>query len=186
LIDLNATAAYKRAGYKGTGRAAENAASRLLNTPAVANAIAAAIQARAARLEVSADNVLRELAIVGFSDLSEVLDFSGEAVKLKPANQITEAGRRLLASLKVQRVIKGKGANAREVEVTDFKLWDKLAALTALGKHLGLFPNKVEHSGIGGKPIPIQIVGIEVVPPAAAAEAVAGIAIEDHGGSKSG
>jgi phage terminase small subunit len=30
LIDTNATAAYKRAGYKCQGRAAENAASRML------------------------------------------------------------------------------------------------------------------------------------------------------------
>ena len=46
LIDLNATAAYKRAGYKGTGRTAANAASRMLGFAGIKEAIAEALAKR--------------------------------------------------------------------------------------------------------------------------------------------
>ena len=40
LVDLNATAAYKRAGYSGKGNVAEAAASQLLSNVKVAHAVA--------------------------------------------------------------------------------------------------------------------------------------------------
>jgi phage terminase small subunit len=55
LIDLNATAAYKRAGYKGKGRAAQNAASRMLGFVGVDAAIQEAMKERANRLQITAD-----------------------------------------------------------------------------------------------------------------------------------
>src|SRR5450432_973264 len=61
LIDCNATAAYKRAGYKVTSdAAAQAAASRLLANPKVAAAIEAAKKARSDRTEVTIDFVVRE------------------------------------------------------------------------------------------------------------------------------
>lgn len=166
LIDLNATEAYKRAGYKGTGHSAEAAAHRMLRNVEVQAAIQKAIATRAARLEISADKVLQELALIGFADIGSVLDFSGVDPTLRPANEISEAGRKTLASLKVKRYLEGHGDDAREVEVTEFKLWDKLQALANLGKHLGLFPNKIEHTGKDGGPI--EIIAVEVHRPPSA------------------
>ena len=60
LLDLNATAAYKRAGYKCTGRAAENAASRMLGFVGVKAAINAALAERNQRTEITADLVVQE------------------------------------------------------------------------------------------------------------------------------
>jgi len=61
LIDPNATAAYKRAGYKVTSdAAAQAAASRLLANPKVAEAIRAALDARAERTEITADWVVKK------------------------------------------------------------------------------------------------------------------------------
>src|SRR5262245_20640702 len=58
LIDGNATAAYKRAGYTATGHAAEVNASRLLSHAEVQSAIQAARAEQSARLKTSADEVL--------------------------------------------------------------------------------------------------------------------------------
>ena len=55
LIDLNATAAYKRAGYNGKGRAAENAASRLLVNVGIAHAIQTELSKREKRSAATVD-----------------------------------------------------------------------------------------------------------------------------------
>jgi phage terminase small subunit len=57
LIDLNAIAAYKRAGYKGTGRAAENAASRMLGYVGVKAAIAAHLAKVETRLAATVERI---------------------------------------------------------------------------------------------------------------------------------
>jgi hypothetical protein len=50
--------------------------------------------------------------------------------------------------MKVKRYAEGRGEEAREVEVTEFKLWNKLAALDKLGEHLGLWG---KHEGAGAE-----------------------------------
>jgi hypothetical protein len=60
LLDCNATAVYKRAGYTAQGRAAENAASRLLGNAEVRAAIEAGKKARSERTETTIDRVVQE------------------------------------------------------------------------------------------------------------------------------
>lgn len=171
LIDLNATAAYKRAGYKGTGRAAENAASRLLGFVGVQKAIQEAMAARAKRAEQKADDVLRELALLAFSDIGQIMDFTGDAIRVKDAKDIPEVARRAFASLTVKRYVEGHGDDARDVELLEFKMLDKLQALIKYGQHLGMFKTKFAHSSTDGEPIQIQqieICGPEGPPPSSA------------------
>lgn len=59
LIDLNASAAYRRAGYRARGNSAEASAAKLLRHPKVSVAIAAAQEARSERTEITADMVLQ-------------------------------------------------------------------------------------------------------------------------------
>jgi len=61
LVDLNATAAYKRAGYAAKGNAAEVGAHTLLRTPKVAIEIQKRMDDRAKRVEVTQDYVLRTI-----------------------------------------------------------------------------------------------------------------------------
>lgn len=145
LIDLNATAAYKRAGYKATGNAAEAAASRMLRGVKVAAAIMAAKQERAEDSKITARRVLEEVAGLAFADIGEIMDFSGPEPRLRPANEISPAARRLLSSMKVKRYLDGRGEKAREVEVIEFRMWSKDSALEKLMKHLGLMVEKHEH-----------------------------------------
>ncbi len=74
LIDLNATAAYKRAGYKCTGHAAESAAHQLLRNIEVQKALQEAIAERAKRLEMKADDVLLRWAQIADADPNELIE----------------------------------------------------------------------------------------------------------------
>jgi len=73
LIDLNGTQAAKRAGY--SAHTAPEQASRLLTNVKVQAAIAVARKAQQERTGITADKVLREIALIAFADpreLSEV------------------------------------------------------------------------------------------------------------------
>lgn len=72
LIDLNATAAYKRAGYDARGSAAEVNASRLLSNAKVQAYIAERQQARQLRTEIKQDDVLQRWWDLATADPNEL------------------------------------------------------------------------------------------------------------------
>jgi phage terminase small subunit len=74
LIDLNATAAYKRAGYDASGNAAESAASRLLRNVKVQAAIQSAMAERAKRTQITADEVVLRWLSIADADPSELIE----------------------------------------------------------------------------------------------------------------
>ncbi len=131
LVDLNATAAAKRAGY--AARSATTRGYRLLQNPAIAAAVAKAQDKRTARTQVSADRVVTELAKVAFGDPRRLLSWGPGGVVLRDSSELTEAEAALVSEVSETRTATG---GTRKV-----KLHCKLAALNALGKHLGLFGN---------------------------------------------
>lgn len=72
LIDLNASAAYLRAGYKGDKGGA--LAARLIGRDRVQRAIQQAMAERTKRVHVDQDRVLTELARIGFADLRRMFE----------------------------------------------------------------------------------------------------------------
>jgi phage terminase small subunit len=76
-IDLNATAAYVRAGYNARGNAAEACASRLLSNAKVQQAIQEKEKIAASRLEASTENVLRVTSALAFSDIRRLFNVDG-------------------------------------------------------------------------------------------------------------
>jgi phage terminase small subunit len=159
LVDLNATKAAIRAGYSETS--ASQIGSENLAKPKIQEAIQKAKEARAKRTEITADRVLREIARIAFSDLGQIMDFTGEQVKLRPAKDIASSARRAISSVKVKRHFEGVGEDAREVEVTEFKLWSKEAALEKLCKHLGLAKDRLEITGKDGEAFKVYF-GVDV------------------------
>lgn len=155
LLDNNASAAAARAGYspKSSGKIG----SQLLGKTRIQEAIQEARQARSTRTELKADDVLKELSLIAYSDIGEIIDFTGTEPKLRPANEIPEGARRAIQSVKVRRVLKGKGKQARTVEITEFRLWSKPHALDKSGQHLGLFKDAAS-----GPQVSIQVlVGVD-------------------------
>jgi phage terminase small subunit len=145
LIDLNATQAAIRAGYKG--KRVDQTAHENLRKPEIAAAIQAGRERVAEKAEVTAVRVLSELALIGHSDIGDILDFTGVTPRLKDASAIPEGARRTISSIKIKREVEGVGDKAREVEVIEFKRWNKNKALEDLAKHLGILKEKVEVSG---------------------------------------
>ena len=137
LIDLNATRAYK-AAYPNVKKdeTASAAAVRLLRNVKVAAYIAERQQARQERTEITQDRIVRELAAVAFADVTEVASVRQGVVRLRSTDELTEEQRRAIAGIKETQA---------GVEI---KFNDKLKALELLGRHLGMFKDKVEVSGM--------------------------------------
>jgi phage terminase small subunit len=127
LVDLNASAAARRAGYS-PGYACD-----LVHKPEVAAAIAKAQAARAERTGVTADKVVTELAKVAFGDPRRLFSWGPDGVILRDSAELSEAEAALVSEVSETRTAAG---GSRRV-----KLRCKLTALTALGKHLGVFGN---------------------------------------------
>lgn len=157
LIDLNATRAYKKA-YKSCKKdeTARVNGSRLLTNANVIKYIDERIKEREKRTEITQDKVIKELAAIAFSsgsDFAQVVEepiiINGsyvmdpdtgeikkrEVVKITPTHKLTEDKQKAIAGIK-------EGRYGIEVNTCD-----KVRALELLGKHLGMFKEKVEVSG---------------------------------------
>lgn len=159
LLDLNATQAAIRAGY--SERMAHSIGWENLQKPAIAEAIAAAQAARASRTEVTQDRVLAELAKIAFADIRNAVRWGRSPVD----TEAEEANPNSLGIYPVELVPSSEidddtAAAVSEVSLTQtgvkIKLHDKLAALEKIGKHLGMFKERVEHSGPGGGPLEVR------------------------------
>lgn len=136
LKDGNATQAAIRAGY--SARTARQAGAENLTKPVIADAIAAARKDRNARLLVSADDVVRELKLLAFSDVGQIVDLDAGTLR----QGIAEAARRAISSVKIRRVTVGEGDTVRTEANVEFRLWSKVEALDKLARHTGVYPEK--------------------------------------------
>lgn len=134
LIDLNATQAAIRAGY--SPKTANEQGARLLANVSVQEAIAKAMAERSRRTGVNQDRVIQELARIAFVNPQDVINPEDASVREDAA----EDDLACIQSVKVKTMDGAKGTSMeREV-----KLNDKMKALELLGKHLGMFKDKVE------------------------------------------
>ena len=137
LIDLNATRAYRVAypSVKKEQTAAVNG-SKLLRNTKVADYVAERMKERQKRTEVTQDRVIEELAAIAFAKATDyvVIKANGPVamVMIKPTDELSEDQVRAIAGIK-------EGANGVEI-----KLNDKEKALELLGRHLGMWNDKLD------------------------------------------
>lgn len=152
LVDLNATKAAIRAGYSERGASVTGV--QLLGNPKIKALIDESLQKRAERVEVRADDVLRELVRVANADLRKAFNDDGT---LKPVREWPDDVAAFISSVESESLYKGRGRKRQEVgTVKKIKLWPKVQALELLGKHLKLFADRLEHTGKDGGPIQAQ------------------------------
>jgi phage terminase small subunit len=138
LVDKCMKAAAVRAGL--SEKSSESAGSRMYNTPRVKHAIDWHMARAFAKIEITSDRILQEIAATAFLDPR---NFFNEAGALKSVGDLNELDARGLSSLEVSVFTNDDG----EVEVTKkVKFNDKLRALELLGKNLKMFTDKVEIS----------------------------------------
>ena len=132
LIDLNATAAARRAGY--SAKTADRIGPELLGKTCVSEAIQQAIQEREKRTEITQDMVLRETAKLAFFDIRKMFDKNGKPLDISKLDDDTAAA---LVGLDVQDIADPDGDYVGYVK--KYKMADKIRALELLGKHTGAF-----------------------------------------------
>ena len=151
LIDLNATRAYKVA-YPNCKKddSARASSCQLLTNPNIQEYISEKIKEREERTKVTQDMVINELAKIAFSDIRELYNDSGGLKNIKSLDSNIAGA---ISSLETFEEYEGRGEDREKTGDTQkVKLLDKTKALELLGKHLGIFKEKVEHSGTVNNP----------------------------------
>lgn len=149
LIDLNATQAAIRAGY--SAKTAEQQGSRLFRNVEVQATISEAQQARAERTEITADRVLAELAKLGFSDIRKAVTWRANVTGMVENDDGSErlACTNEVALIDSDKIDDNTAAAVAEITQTaqgglKVKLHDKKAALELIGRHLGMWNDKLD------------------------------------------
>lgn len=133
LLDLNATQACIRAGY--SSKRASEIGYQLLQKTTVSEAISEALAERSRRTGINQDRVIQELARIAFVKITDVVDANGE-IKINASDDDLAC----IESYKVEDSDSINGSSSKR----EVKLASKLKALELLGKHLGMFTDKVD------------------------------------------
>lgn len=130
LIDLNATQAAIRAGYKNA-----DVGRRLVTKSHVSEYIEKLKAERSQRTEITADRVLAELAAIAFSDRTDIAKIEdGGVVTFTPTDQLDKDAKKTISGIE-----NGKYG-------TKVTTYDKVKALELIGKHLGMFTSGADNS----------------------------------------
>jgi phage terminase small subunit len=151
LIDMNATAAAKRAGY--APKRADVIGYENLSKPVIQAALNAAQRERSARTGITADRVLREIARVALADPRNVMRWGPGGIELKDSASLTDD-----EAACVMEISETRSENSGSMKV---KLHPKIAALEQLAKHVGLYDTQkldITNSDGSLRPNLIQIV----------------------------
>lgn len=133
LIDLNATQAAIRAGYSINN--ADKIGSELLGKTRVSEAISKAMAERSRRTGISQDRVVNELAKIAFVNMLDVVDEEGRIRSTASEDDLA-----CIESIKHKESSSINGdSTEREVKIAS-----KLKALELLGKHLGMWNDKLD------------------------------------------
>jgi phage terminase small subunit len=145
LCDLNATQAAIRAGY--SKKTAKQIGSRLLTYVDIQEAIAKRRDRLSEKLEITAERVLKELALIGFANMQDYMRANADGDPVLDFSQLTREQAAALSEVTVEAFKDGRGEDARDVSKVKFKLSDKRAALVDIGRHLGMFKENVSITG---------------------------------------
>lgn len=135
LVDLNATQAAIRAGY--SVNTAKEMGYENLTKPHIQKVIAKRIAERSKRTGVNQDRIVNELAKIAFVNILDIVDEEGRI-----RSDATEEDLACIESIKHKESSSINGdSTEREVKIAS-----KLKALELLGKHVGMWNDKLNVS----------------------------------------
>ena len=143
LIDLNATRAYKVAYSRCKKDETANVnGSKLLRNTKVQEYIAERMKEREQRTEITQDMVIKELAKIAFLDIRKLYTENGQLKNIADIDSETAGA---ISSLETLEEYEGYGDDREKIGDTQkVKLLDKTKALELLGRHLGIFNDKID------------------------------------------
>ena len=133
MIDLNATQAAIRAGY--SVKTANEQGSQNLAKLSIQQAIAEQMAERSKRTGINQDRVVLELAKIALVKMTDIVDSQG---RIK-----SDASPDDLACIESVRYKESESDTGSSVE-REVKIASKLKALELLGKHLGMWNDKLD------------------------------------------
>lgn len=143
LVDFNATQAAIRAGYKA--KTAHVIGAENLRKPKIAEEIARRQKDLQRRTEISQDRVVKELARIAFADATDYAQVETRTVEKDDGTEVSYQTGTLKNTAELspeqRAAISGIKQGANGVEI---KLHDKIKALELLGRHIGMFNDKLE------------------------------------------
>ncbi|MGW8285766.1 MAG: terminase small subunit [Candidatus Deferrimicrobiaceae bacterium] len=135
IKDFNGTQAAIRAGYAKRG--AHTEANRLLRKAEVQAELEKAQQRAAKRADITVDRIIEEYARVAFALMSDVASWGPDGVTFKDSSDLDPEVVAAIAEV-------SEDADKLGNRLLKVKLHSKLQALEKLGKHLGMFADKLE------------------------------------------
>lgn len=169
LVDLNATEAAKRAGY--SEKTAYSQGQRLLKNVEAQKYIEQRMKDREKRTEITQDKVLQELSKIAFAsgtDFAKVVEksfmkpiFDNDGNKINEEEVFYKDVELILTDDLPEEKKKAIAAIKQTKFGIAIESCDKVKALELLGRHLGMFTDKVEHSGNISNEVSIVIDGEE-------------------------
>lgn len=138
--------AYGIAGYKPH----RQNASRLMSNDDVRRRVAEIVERSASKAQVTVDEVVAELKRLAFSNMADYFKVGDDGMPSVALKDLTREQWAAINSIETDRGLdldkKGE-PTGQMVGKVKFKLHDKRAALNDLGRFLGMFVEKVQHSG---------------------------------------
>ncbi len=131
LIDLNATAACRRAGYKGNANTLRKQGHTNLKLPHITQHLTRISQDKLDKASIEADEVLAQLNAIAFSNVADYLEVKDGLMTLKDPALRTPEQNAALADF--QYTVTRYG---RRIKV---KMADKVKALDILARYLKLY-----------------------------------------------
>lgn len=131
--------------------AADASAAKLLNRLEVRARIDGLMAAAAEKAGVTIERIVAEFARIGFADPRRVVSWDGTAVLVRNSADLSDDDAAAIAEVGKTR------------EGVKIKLHDKVSALEKLGRHLGMFKDKLEVAGANGGPVQVEMAPNELM-----------------------
>ena len=152
---LNQAEAYRRAYPRSTAwkdSTVYSRASELMADRKISGRVADLMAKAAAANEVTQERIVKELARIAFGNKRAVMTWGPGGVSLRDSDELTDDEAAMVAE--VQETITQAGSSLK------MKTHDKVKALELLGKHVGMFAEKVQVSNPDGSPIAPTVIKI--------------------------
>lgn len=164
LVDCNAGAAYRRAGYSAVSdETAWVNGCKLLKNTKVAAYVSELQAQRSQRTQITADRVLQEIARIAFANIRQVASFNKEkGVEFKDSSELTDDETAAIAEVSSKKTTRS-GENGELVETVDIKMkmHNKIAALELAAKHLGLLEKVEQEDKNPSSGIEFKLIGLD-------------------------